>query len=348
MQIYLVKNVVGIFAVDKSKKIISVKTFPLKPDIIAEKLSDNRPAELTKMKEELSKKNDCEFIYDSKEIDAFINQNLVKLAIQYGFVKNQIEFNQILSMVNSEITKQKIKQTADRDTLIVNINNAIEELDKSLNVYIERLREIYSIHFPELDRQIDNHEAYAKLVEKFGNRKNFTDETLKLLASRSMGMEFTKEDEDITKLYATDVIIFFELRTDLTKYMNNLLKSQAPNFTAIAGESIAAKLIAKAGSIEKLSRMPSSTIQLLGSEKALFRFLKSRGKSKSPKYGIIFNHPMIQNAPPDAQGKIARLLASKLSIAARIDFYSKEDKSHEMQQQLESKVKELLGQHGRR
>lgn len=345
MQIYLVKSLIGIFALDKSRKVVSVKTFPKNPSMIAEMLSENRPIELNRIKDELKGNN--EFILDNKEMEDFVKQNLLKYAIQYKFVQNQIEFNQLLSQVNSELAKQKIKQTADRDTLIVNVNNAIEELDKSINVYIERLREIYSIHFPELDREVENHETYAKLVDKFGNRKNFTEEKLKRLADSSVGMEFTREDEEIAKLYANNLIKFFEMRNRLTKYLSDLLKELAPNFTAIAGDSIASKLIAKAGSIEKLSKMPSSTIQLLGSEKALFRFLKSRGRSKSPKHGIIFNHPLIQNAPPESQGKIARLLSAKLSIAARIDYYSKEDKSQEMKKDLEKKVKEALGDHYR-
>ena len=66
--------------------------------------------------------------------------------------------------------------------------------------------------------------------------------------------------------------------------------------------------------------MPASTIQLLGAEKALFRHLHKRGKS--PKFGLIFMDQHIQNAPDEKRGKIARILASKIMLAARIDFYS--------------------------
>ena len=51
---------------------------------------------------------------------------------------------------------------------------------------------------------------------------------------------------------------------------------------------------------------------------------------------------MIQNAPREKQGKIARLLAAKLSIAARVDYYSKEYKAEKMKKELEAKVKEIL------
>jgi len=85
--------------------------------------------------------------------------------------------------------------------------------------------------------------------------------------------------------------------------------------------------------------MTSSTIQLLGAEKALFRHLK--GKGKPPKYGVLFTHPYIQNSPKNQRGKIARLLASKLSIAAKMDYFSKEDHSQELKKDLEEKIKEI-------
>ena len=69
--------------------------------------------------------------------------------------------------------------------------------------------------------------------------------------------------------------------------------------------------------MEKLARLPSSTIQILGAEKALFRALKTG--SKPPKHGILFQHDDIHAAPKWQRGKIARSLASKIAIAARVD-----------------------------
>lgn len=323
MQSYQVRTFIGIFAVDENKKVVSFKPFPKDPILVASNL-----------------KEESEDV--PKEIGDFIKENLLKYAIEYKFVRNQMEFNQFLTKVNSELTKQKIKESASRDNLIIHVNNAIEEFDKSINVFIERLREWYSIHFPEMDRIIENHETFAKLIEKFGNRKNFDDKQLNQLKEKSSGMDFNEEDINAVRLFASDISKLYELREYLSKYLSTLLKEIAPNFSALAGDTIAAKLISKAGGLERLSRMPSSTVQLLGSEKALFRFLKSKGRSKSPKYGLIYNHPLIQSSPNDTQGKIARLLASKLSIAARIDYYSKEYKADEMKKDLESKVRKIL------
>ncbi|MBI3190773.1 hypothetical protein HYZ41_03655 [archaeon] len=98
------------------------------------------------------------------------------------------------------------------------------------------------------------------------------------------------------------------------------MKEIAPNTSSIIDEMLAARLIALAGSLEKFARMTSSTIQLLGAEKALFRHLHKKGKS--PKYGLLYTSSVIQKAQPDNRGKAARILSAHLMKAARIDFYS--------------------------
>ncbi|MEK6909725.1 MAG: hypothetical protein AABW61_01460 [Candidatus Aenigmatarchaeota archaeon] len=336
--VYLIKTFIGIFALGEDKEVISFKPFPKDANIIATKLMEEEPKELQQIKNELKNK---QFITD-KEIENFVKKNLLKYAIEYRFVKNQIEFNQFLTKVNSELTKLKIKESVGRDTLIIHVNNAIEELDKSINIFVERLRELYSLHFPEMDRIIENHETYVQLIEKFGDRKNLDDKRLNQFKEKSSGMDFNEQDVNAVKMFASNITKLYELRESLSKYLSTLLKEIAPNFSALAGDMIAAKLMSRAGGLERLSRLPSSTLQLLGSEKALFRFLKSKGRSKSPKFGLIYNHPLIQNSPKDKQGKIARLLASKLVIAARIDYYSKEYKGDKIKKELEDKIKKIL------
>ena len=71
--------------------------------------------------------------------------------------------------------------------------------------------------------------------------------------------------------------------------------------------------------------MPASTIQILGAEKALYRALKSG--ARPPKHGILFQHASVHSAPKWQRGKVARSVAGKLAIAARIDTFrgSKDD-----------------------
>lgn len=101
--------------------------------------------------------------------------------------------------------------------------------------------------------------------------------------------------------------------------LEKAIEKLMPNTVKAAGVILSAKLLEKAGSLKKLAEMPSSKIQLLGAEKALFRHLKE--KSKAPKYGLIFMHESIKNA--ENKGKAARKLASEIMKAIRIDYYRK-------------------------
>ncbi|MDH5792826.1 MAG: Nop domain-containing protein, partial [Candidatus Bathyarchaeota archaeon] len=54
--------------------------------------------------------------------------------------------------------------------------------------------------------------------------------------------------------------------------------------------------------------------------KALFRAKKTG--SRPPKHGLIFQHPYVHSKPRKLRGRSARVLASKLSIAARADAFT--------------------------
>ena len=112
-----------------------------------------------------------------------------------------------------------------------------------------------------------------------------------------------------------------EERSELIEFIEEDMTSELPSFTTIAGPVIGARLLAEAGSKRKLAFAPSSTMQVLGAEKALFNHIKK--KTPSPKHGHIFNHPLLQKLPKTKRGKAARILAGKLSIAARMDFFGK-------------------------
>ena len=113
----------------------------------------------------------------------------------------------------------------------------------------------------------------------------------------------------------------------------------APNISNIVGPMIGARLISSAGGINKLAMLPASTIQVLGAEKALFRFKKEGGKP--PKHGYIFQHTYINKSPRKIRGKIARVLATKISIAAKADVFTKRDMSKELTEDIKGRISEI-------
>ena len=114
---------------------------------------------------------------------------------------------------------------------------------------------------------------------------------------------------------------------------------RAPNTSRVAGVLVASRLISAAGGLKKLMLMPSSTIQVIGAEKALFRHL--RGRAKPPKHGIIFQSPFVNGAPLKHRGKMARALASKISISSKVDYYNGEPVWQKLIAGLEAKMKGL-------
>lgn len=122
------------------------------------------------------------------------------------------------------------------------------------------------------------------------------------------------------KRFSERCVELIRFREDLTEYLKQRMNAVAPNLAALIGDIVGSKLISHAGGLTNLSKYPASTIQILGAEKALFRALKTKGKT--PKYGLIFNSTFIGRANQKNKGRISRYLANKCAIASRVDCFS--------------------------
>jgi len=127
--------------------------------------------------------------------------------------------------------------------------------------------------------------------------------------------------------------------TALENQIEKDMKEIAPNISAIAGPLIGARLIKHANGIDKLALLPASTIQILGAEKALFRFKKEGGRP--PKHGVIFQHSLINKSPKAQRGKIARVMATKISTASKADVFTKRDISNMLKKDLKNRINEI-------
>jgi nucleolar protein 56 len=136
-------------------------------------------------------------------------------------------------------------------------------------------------------------------------------------------------------------VVNAEIKT-IEKQIEVDMEKIAPNTSKIAGPLIGARLLSYAGGLEKFAMLPASTIQILGAEKALFRFKKEGGKP--PKYGVIFQNPLINKAPYKARGKIARVMATKIAIAAKADAFTKRDISKDLIKDIDKRIKEIKNQ----
>ncbi|HIQ32499.1 MAG TPA: Pre-mRNA processing ribonucleoprotein [Methanothermococcus okinawensis] len=262
----------------------------------------------------------------------FIRENIYTLGKRYGVFNSYQEFVEKTNLWATELTKLLMKEASERkDKLIIQTISALEDLDETLNLFSERLREWYSLYFPEMDKIIKKHELYARLVSQCLKRENYTrtklkeflpSKTAKVLskaAKNSMGAELSEEDLSIIKAFSDEILSLYNLRDKLVKYLGELMEETAPNLTKLAGPSLGARLIRLTGGLERLSKLPASTIQVIGAEKALFAHL--RLGADPPKHGVIFQHPLIQGSPWWIRGKVARALACKLAIGVRADVF---------------------------
>tara|TARA_B100000029_G_scaffold175482_1_gene172766 strand:+ start:123 stop:1370 length:1248 start_codon:yes stop_codon:yes gene_type:complete len=231
-----------------------------------------------------------------------------------------------------QLSSSKITEVSGSPDLhVIQSINTLDDIDKIINGISSRLREWYGLHFPELDNIIDSINGYAQIVLA-GKRQNMTDEVfvnagfpdskiqmLSVVKEKSRGGEITEENLLMVQSLAKNILELFELRKGLETQIETQMKEIAPNITAVLGTTVGARILAKAGSLLKLSSMPASTIQVLGAEKALFRALKTG--SNPPKHGLLFQHAVVHAAPRWQRGKIARAIASKAAIAARVDVH---------------------------
>jgi len=338
MTVYVGICPIGVFGIDDKNKVVEFVLFERDAQAIAEKIDAFSRGESFEDLDELILKLGDEEVdrrVDNRA-DLYLKKNLRMLALGKGY--DPADLNKLLSQIGIAKSRTAIKKKERRDKLIVQCVSAVSDLDKILNTMSERLREWFGLHYPEL--KLRDHYKFAKKVAKHGNREKFED------YKPSMGIELTSEDQEVLQAYAENLKNLYKQREKMEKYLDRTTKEEIPNLRAMLGGTLSAKLLAQAGNLERLAKMPSSKLQLLGSEKSVFRFLKEKKHgvkgAKIPKYGIIFTHQDICNAPKDKRGKMARLLASKCTIAARTDFYSKEDKSAALLEDYARKKKEVM------
>jgi len=288
----------------------------------------------------------------SSEVEALRGQ-MEQVAVETGFAKDAKELGVWNRNVSMELAKLRVKGAAEkRDLIIAQSIQTLDDLDRTVNLFMGRLREWYGVHFPELDRLIEKHETYARLVMNLGYRENFSFEALEKeafskeraevtakAAEASMGADIAEQDMAEIQALSRNVLELYELRKNMENYVDKTMEEVAPNTRAIAGALLGARLIAIAGSLQNLAMRPASTIQVLGAEKALFRSLKTG--ARPPKHGLIFQHTLLHDAKRWQRGKIARVIAGKLAIAVRADAFGGKFVGDSLKADIDKRIGEI-------
>ncbi len=283
----------------------------------------------------------------------FLRENMESFSVDVGFVKRPQELRQLIRHVSIELAQLRVKRAGEkRDLMIVQSILTIDDLDRTTNLLMSRIREWYGLHFPELEREMESHQTYARLVLQLGGRGNFVIDKLEKeglskerakrveeAAGRSIGAELRDFDIEKIRSLCAQALELYKLRQSLQDYSASVVGEVAANTQALVGSLLTARLVALAGGITNLAKMPASTIQVLGAEKALFRALKTG--ASPPKHGIIFQEALVHSAKKWQRGKISRALAGKLAIAARTDAFSSRYIGDALKADLSKRVQEI-------
>ena len=270
-------------------------------------------------------------IMEDSEIEA-VQASKPQVIVDSGFASNPHDALGKLREFALGLSSSRVTEASESPDLhIIQAINSLDEIDKIANALSSRLREWYGLHFPELDNVIDSINGYAQIVSA-GRRSSLTRqsfenagfpeskvEMLLLVASRSRGGDISDGNLAIVQSMAEQLLSLYEMRRSLEEHIRIGMEEVAPNLSIILGTAVGARILARAGSVKRLASLPASTIQVIGAERALFRSLKTG--SQPPKHGLLFQHAMVHSAPRWQRGKIARAIAAKAVIAARVDVY---------------------------
>lgn len=246
------------------------------------------------------------------------------------FIKKYAEYNEMLDSEEDmkllqesllEFGKLRIKEETLKEEGILQAISTLQDLDIYTNFLFEHLSEWYGVYTLKTERS--NEETMSNIAGNVETLIEQTDYDKKALLSFS---EFAKNA--------------MALRSQLENYVETAMDHVAPNMKIVAGPLIGALLIYHAGNLQKLANMPASKLQVLGAQTAMFRHLKKG--SKPPKYGILFKHPAVHNAPASKRGKIARMLSGKILIAAKMDYYGNANIGLELKDKINKGVDRIL------
>ena len=354
MEFYITQCIAGFIAFDENLKIVKYKLFKedeivsnlikleeneiLEEEIeliqelsfadsVEESSQDNNIIiETTKRKSQFKDLENFENIeiQSPNKAGDYLRENLEDILVEIGFYEEDSDYREIINYYERLAIEQIKKSSQEEDKLLIQAINSVDDIDESISKLVERIRDWYTIYFPEMDT-ISNNETYIKLIAESENREGIIEnfkEYFNDTVEYSSGADIEEADLEMLKSFAESIYSLQKSRKELEVYIDSKMEAIAPNLRDLLGATLGAKLIAHIGSIKRLATYPASVIQIMGAEKAIFRHLKTG--ERPPKHGLIFQHPSVRGAKWWNRGKIARTLALKITFAVRKDVFSGE------------------------
>lgn len=227
---------------------------------------------------------------------------------------------------------------SDPDRRLEHLVRAMDELRGSWVLLEARLVEWLAMFLPRANLE-SSRDQLAKLVQKCGSISELAD-------GFGVSAPPTAPADSEWRVLSDWAEQVGGMRSRLDRIENavrELAAAHLPSLSALAGPLLAARLCVSAHGRMRLARLPAGTLQILGAEKAFFSHLKLG--TKPPKHGVIFAHVLISRSPRKVRGRIARMLAARLSIASRLDAFEGEPWGEPELKEIEARVDVIRQQH---
>lgn len=240
--------------------------------------------------------------------------------------------------------------------LIVDANNLAVEIDNEINIIHKFTRDKYLKRFPELESLVPGALEYVSTVKELGNdldkaksnerlQQILTPATIMVVsvtASTTQGQILSVEELECINEACDMALDLDKYKLRIYEYVESRMSFIAPNLSIIVGASTAAKLMGVAGGLTNLSKMPACNVLVLGAQRKTLSGFSTT--AILPHTGFIYYCSIVQATPPDLRRKAARLVATKCTLAARVDsFHESVDGTagHNLREEIERKLDKL-------
>ena len=225
------------------------------------------------------------------------------------------EESEMLSHASLILAKRGVANAAtDPDRRLDMLSSASTELRSSWTTQESRAVEWAGLFLHDLD--LDGRRAEIPLC--IAESENISEAAVKLGASIPKHLP-TDSEWSAMNSQARGVISLSERLALNEQATRELATSHVPSLSSLIGPLGASRMVVLAGGRERLARMPSGSLQVLGASGAM---AAHRRGAPPPKHSpVLFSMPLVSRSPRWVRGKIARFLAGKCSIAVRIDHF---------------------------
>ena len=140
----------------------------------------------------------------------------------------------------------------------------------------KELIEVYESKFPELKQLVENPLQYARVVKRIDNEIDITNvdfgdllpQATKMIvtvtASSSAGVKLSDSMHRKANSLCDDIEALDRDYGEILRFVQSRMHALAPNTSTLLGADVTAKLMATAGGLRALSRIPSCNLQVVG------------------------------------------------------------------------------------